>query len=107
MAKIIDCIKGISAYPIPQRTIEESAVRRGLDTEATATAAMLTSSSYRLVKADMMMWVAAAPNISQGGQYYSITDSMRNSLKNEAAAIYEEEGEPMTEGTYGYKGEFL
>lgn len=104
----LETLKGVSSYPIPMRTIEEVALRRGMDLHAEPTSAELGGDSYKLATADLMMWLSAAPNVSQGGQTYSFTDEQRQQLRKRAYAIYSRlEGEDKqmeSKATYGYKG---
>ena len=107
---ILDSLLAISAYPIPMRTVEAVATKRGLDTAAEVQYATFASASYRLASADLMMWLYYAPNVSQGGQSYSLTDAQRADFRRRARAIYDELGDEEGQGSgirYGYKGENL
>lgn len=105
----IDALKSINAYPIPPRTLMETAERRGVDLWETATQESLKSKAFRLAKADLLMWLCLAPNISQGGQTYSFTDEQRKDMRREAKSIYDELEPENNAGcvTYGYKGDRL
>lgn len=108
MATLLDALKGINSYPVPVRTITEIAERRGIVLENEATAAVLTSKAFCLCRADILLWLSYAPNITQGGQSYSFTDEQRTDLRNRAQGLYdelEEENAPRT--IYGYKGKRL
>lgn len=110
MVKVIDALKGVNAYPIPLRTIEQTAEGRGLSLESEANVAMLRSREFNLATADLLLWLSYAPNVTQGGQSYSFTDEQRLQLRNKAHALCEEFGDdtlsaPKT--TYGYKGSRL
>lgn len=95
----------ITNYPIPPRTLNRVAVRRGLILTTEATQEILNTRDYRLAEADTMKWLIAAPNISEGGVTFSLSQIERSQLKQESASIYEElETE---EPTYGYIGEDL
>ena len=109
MAAVLDSLKSINAYPIPLRTISDTAVCRGLDLTAEATQELMQSAGYNLAKADLLLWLSLAPDISQGGQDYSFTDGQRVQLRNQANALYKEfEGENGKKKTiYGYKGSRL
>lgn len=106
---VAESLRGVNAYPIPERTIERTVLLRGLDPDATATADVLKGRAYRLAEADMKMWLADAPDVAQGGQSYGFTDQQRQQLRNSARAIYREEGEDdaSAKTTYGYKGDRL
>ena len=105
---VLEAFKGINAYPIPQRTIEEVAGRRGVGLTADASAAVLTSGRYRLACADLYMWLSFAPDVSQGGQSYSFTDEQRLRFRTMAQAAYAELEDNRGGGVrYGYKGSRL
>lgn len=109
MATVLESLKGISAYPIPLRTLVESAKRRGLFLDEEASQERITSKVYKVVKADLLSWLALAPNITQGGQSFSFTDEQRQQFRNQAKALYDECGEVSTASKpiYGYKGSRL
>lgn len=105
----LEALRGINPYPIPLRTLIETTERRGVELTAEATQEVMAGKAYRLAKADLLIWLSLAPNISQGGQSYSFTDEQRRDLRREAKGIYDEL-EPAAGGgcvTYGYKGDRL
>lgn len=107
-----EALRSVNAYPIPERTINEVCERRGLDQSGEAVVSVLDSADFRLAKADLLLWLSYAPNVSQGGQSYSLTDEQRNNLRNEAAGLYGDNAEDNEDGqqmyiTYGYKGNRL
>lgn len=110
MAKTnLEALKSVNAYPIPLRTLVETAERRNISLTADATQEELQSKNFRLAKADLLLWLSLAPNISQGGQSFSFTDEQRKDFKRQANDIY---GvlEPKTSAgcaTFGYKGDRL
>ena len=105
----IEALKSINAYPIPLRTLMETAERRELSVTAEATQEVLQSKAYRLVKADLLLWLSIAPDISQGGQSFSFTDEQRKDFKRQAQGIYDALEPSQNAGcvTYGYKGSRL
>lgn len=109
MITISEALKGTNAYPVPATKLEEVAVRRGLTLTDTATQDVLTSRGYKLAKADVLLWLSHAPNITQGGQSYSFTDEQRQQFRNQAKTLYNECGEvsAATMPIYGYKGSRL
>lgn len=107
MATFRDMLKAINAYPIPHSTITSVCVGRGVDPEAEATKEGMQGADYRLARADLMLWLADAPNIAQGGQNYSFSEDQRDRFRNEAQSVLDEL-EPETSHTkYGYKGSRL
>lgn len=109
MATVLDSLKSINAYPIPLRTLSDTAVCRGLDLTKEATQELMQTADYNLAKADLLLWLSLAPDVSQGGQNYSFTDEQRVQLRNRANALYGKfEGENGKKKTiYGYKGSRL
>lgn len=109
MATVLETLKGVSAYPVPLRTLVETAELRGLSLEEAATQEIMVGKAYKLAKADMLLWLALAPNITQGGQSFSFTDEQRQQFRNQAKALYDECGEvsAATKPIYGYKGSRL
>lgn len=105
---ILEALKGINSYPIPFRTIAEVAERRDISLEQATTVELLKSSAFRLCRADLLLWLSFAPDISQGGQSYSFTDEQRMKMRNEAEQLYGElEEEDVHKAIYGYKGSRL
>lgn len=109
MATVLEALKGVSAYPVPLRTLVETAELRGVSLTAEATQETLTGRAYRLATADLLLWLSLAPNITQGGQSFSFTDEQRQQLRNQAQALYDEldEVSAVTKPIYGYKGSRL
>lgn len=109
MATVLETLKGISAYPVPLRTLLEVSEGRGIVLLAEMTHEIREGKAYKLAKADLLLWLALAPNITQGGQSFSFTDEQRQQFRNKAKALYDECGEvsAATKPIYGYKGSRL
>lgn len=105
---VFDSVKSINAYPIPAATIQTAAALRGVDLQAESTTEILKSSEYRLLFADVLMYLADSPTVSQGGQNYSFTDEQRKQFRERAAEIYDElADDTVKKVVYGYKGSKL
>lgn len=105
---IQEALRGISAYPVPAATLGEICERRGLALDEEASVSLLESDSFQLAKADVLLWLSYAPNVSQGGQSYSFTDEQREQMRGEASSLLGEFGEDEKLRTrYGYKGNRL
>lgn len=106
-----DALIGVTGYPVPRRSAESIALRRGLDLWAAPTQEMMTSREFRLCEADMLMWLFRAPNVSQGGQSYNFTEEQRRDFRRRAVAIYDSLGDTGDAAgasiQYGYKGDRL
>ena len=108
---IHEALRGINAYPIPARTLCEICERRGLSLDDEASVVTLTDVSFQLAKADVLLWLSYAPNVSQGGQSYSLSDEQREQMRGQASGLYKDFGEDgQTDKVYtryGYKGNRL
>lgn len=67
-ATVLEALKSITAYPVPLRTLVETAERRGLSLSDEATQETLKGKAFNLSKADTLLWLSLAPNVTQGGQ---------------------------------------
>ena len=109
MANVLEALKGINSYPVPLRTLDEIAQRRGVSLDETTTAGVLKGKDFNLCRADLLLWLSYAPNITQGGQSYAFTDEQRTDMRNLAHQLYDEfeEEENVPKSIYGYKGKRL
>lgn len=103
---ILEALKSVTNYPIPEAALTRLALVRGFDASQEATAETMQSKSYRVTEADVMSWVAKAPNISEGGVSFNLSESDRKRLQAEADSILAQEGVARP-SIYGYKGENL
>ena len=110
MATILEALKGVSSYPVPLRTLVETAERRGLILTSETTQETLNGRTYNLALADLLLWLSFAPDVAQGGQSFSFTDEQRVQLRNRANALYaafEDDAPGTSKPIYGYKGDRL
>jgi hypothetical protein len=108
MATVLESLRGVNAYPIPIRTIEEVARKRGVDLSDETSIVLLTSRAFRLSEADLLLWLSYAPNVTQGGQSYNFSDEQRARMRARAQQIYDEMDEGgIPKNIYGYKGKRL
>ena len=102
-----DYLRGLTNYPVPDEALQSILSKRGLDGKSTMTDDKLLC----LVTADLYSWVALAPDISQGGQSYSLSDNIREYYRRRANELYRDAGEPESvlkeHPRYGYKGDRL
>lgn len=110
-ATILESLKGVNAYPVPLRTLTRVIERRGLSQSDEATREVLRGAKYNLATADLLLWLADAPDISQGGQSFGFTDEQRLQFRNRAKNLLQEYGDAkeaeMNKPIYGYKGSRL
>jgi len=109
MTTILETLQGVSAYPVPLRTLDGVATDRGLTLTAETTQEVLRGQAYNLALADLLLWLSYAPDIAQGGQSYSFSDEQRTQFRIRARGLYKEfgEGSVATRPIYGYKGDRL
>lgn len=100
-------LRGLTNYPVSEEALQSILSKRGLDGKRTMTDDKLLC----LVTADLYSWLSLAPDISQGGQSYSLSDNIREYYRKRARELYQAGGEPVEEVKakvrYGYKGERL
>jgi hypothetical protein len=107
-SNFLEALKSVNSYPIPLRTLVETAERRGLTLTDSATKEGLRSKEYRLSVADLLLWLSLAPNVTQGGQTFSFTDEQRKQFRKDAQAIFDEFDDDLApKTTFGYKGSRL
>lgn len=104
---IFHSLSSISPYPIPSAAIHSAVAGVGLSGEDEVSPSVLRSRAYKLAQAQLYRYLAAAPNISQGGISYTFSADERNQFLRLANTLYEEAGEDGTGATFGYKGEDL
>lgn len=107
---IAEALQGVTLYPIPAATLESITTARGITVTDTATRDCYKRADYNLAKADVLMWLSYAPNISQGGQNYSFTDEQRLQYRREAQRLFnqwEASEDNAQKATFGYKGTLL
>ena len=110
MATILEALKGVNAYPVPLRTLVGVAEGRGVELTGEASFEVMNGKAFNLAVADLLLWLAFAPDISQGGQTYSFTDEQRLQLRNRANKLYNkylDDEEESSTAVYGYKGSRL
>lgn len=108
---ILEALKSISNYPVPAATISMVAAVRGVELASEANIETLKANAFRLASADLMVWVADAPNVEEGGVKFNSLVSDREALRIKANAIYKLLGDasyvPGSKTIFGYKGENL
>lgn len=108
MLTIVEALKRISSYPIPQATVLSVMASRGLSEGEVFTPEVQKRKEYNLATADLLNWLSLAPNVSQGGQSYSFSSEERKYMRQQASLLYDEfEDESPKKTIYGYKGSRL
>lgn len=102
----LDALKSISNYPTPQRTFDRIAVVRRISLTQEATPEILLSREYQTAEADLMNYLASAPNVSEGGVSFSFSQAEKEQFKRQASFIMSGIDTPVR-SHFGYKGENL
>jgi hypothetical protein len=104
---VIEALKTVSNYPIPTAVLERIAVARDLEPTGVMNAVSFTESKYRLAEADTMLWIADAPNFTEGGVIISFSGKEKDLLRSKAHSIYKGFNETVNDISYGYIGTSL
>lgn len=103
-----DYLRGLSNYPLSEEALQSILSKRGASDKTEYEAGTPQS---LLVAADLYHWLSTAPDISQGGQSYSLSDFVREYYRRRANELYRAGGEPESvleeHPRYGYKGDRL
>lgn len=101
---IRESLKALNAYPIPDLIVVLYCTARQLAPEAEAYGEVLASAAYRLAVADIYLWLSTAPNISQGGASWTLSEADKAAFRVQAETIYQQCREPSKGVRFGYKG---
>lgn len=105
---ILESLRSLSGYPIPTITIEDIADSAGLCYTNELTQELRNSADYKRAKANVYLWLACAPNVSQNGISYNFTADERKRFKTNAESILREvDKDNLSVNYFGYKGEDL
>lgn len=105
---ILESLRCLSGYPIPTITIEDIAENAGLCCSYELTQELRNSADYKRAKANVYIWLASAPNVSQNGISYNFTADERKRFKDNAESILTElDKNNILVNKFGYKGEDL
>ena len=104
---IAETLTAISAYPIPYPFIQATCEGEGLESDAQSTADVRSTTAYKRAKAKTYLFLATAPNVSQGGISYSFTNEDKQMFRKQAQTLLDEvEDEEGYGGVdYGYQGD--
>lgn len=101
-----DYLRSLTAYPLPEETITALLEARG----SCADDQYAPRGNVLVVTADLYRWLSTAPDLSQGGQSYSLDSDTRAYYRRKANELYRSVGklgEVDTTVQYGYKGDRL
>lgn len=95
----------MTAYPLPDNVLTRALIEHGLSGAEEFDEELAQSGSYLLASADVMEFLASAPNFTQGGLYFALTSFEREQFRDRAALIRDGFGKSRT--IFGYKGSRL
>lgn len=105
---ILQSLKSLSNYPIPTTTIQNIVEGLGFDVADDVTQELRKSKNFKRAQAQMYLFLAEAPNVSQGGISYSFSDDERKRFRLRADNLLDEVGDDNNTGVqYGYMGSDL
>lgn len=106
---ILESLKSLSGYPIPQLSLENIVEECGLSVDDTATSALRETKPYKRAKARVYILLSEAPDVSQGGISYSFSDEDKKRFRMQAESLLDEIGDDLSAlgDDYGWMGEDL
>ena len=106
---VIQSLKGLTAYPIPNNTLEVILMSVGLGTSDSFTSETEKTEAYQRAKAKVYLFLSEAPNVSQGGVSFSFSHVEKEMFNSRAQVIFTRLGdnEGQSSVTYGYLGSDL
>lgn len=104
---ILQSLKSLNAYPIPSMSVADICDGCGLRADMNASVEVRSSSEYIKAKALVYLWLAEAPNVTQGGISYTISDTERQRFRLKADHLLNEAGINDEGEGFGYIGSDL
>lgn len=105
--QIIEALKALYGYPVPEDQIKLICTQRELYYQGEASPSVVSSENFQLAKADLLKWIATAPNVKELDVSINLDSNDRKILLNNANAIYGQFQENNGRVVFGYKGENL
>lgn len=105
---INQALRSVTTYPLTADFLESVAVGAGLSLEDMATEELLNSRVYKKALGRIYLYLAEAPNVSQGGISFTFSESDRVRYERKGNELLREATSGAEGNTrYGYKGENL
>lgn len=102
---VAESLRSLTNYPIPERTIERAALYWGMDPALVIDSRVMSGNNFKCAEADIYDFLSTAPNVSEGGVSFSLSEKERHSFKLKAEAI--RVSQSGSKPKYGYQGEML
>lgn len=98
----------LSNYPVPMPVVENVGQAYSLDLDIEASVAVRETGEYKKAKAAIYIFLSTAPDVTQGGITFRLSDKDKARFRNLAISLLEDVGAISLGGVdYGYKGEQL
>lgn len=110
---LLESLLALNPYPLDPEAIRPKVWGRGLHPEDNFCHRLSTDPAYQLARADVLMLLSLAPNVTQEGISYSFSDAQRADLAAQARQIYrrylptDDPLYPKGKPRYGYAGSLL
>lgn len=106
---ILQSLKSLSGYPIPNDSLMNVIIEAGLSADGEITQETCRDANYKRAKAKVYLLLANAPDVSQGGISYSFSDEDKKHFRMQAQALLDEVGDDTSAigDDYGWMGEDL
>lgn len=101
---ILDSLRTVSIYPIPNSVIKDICYKCGINPTMEANR---NTRGYKRALSELYLWLAEAPQVSQAGVSYRITNEQRRSFLQKSADILLDLQDGQGEKMYGLKGRLL
>lgn len=101
-------LRSVTPYPLTADFIKSIAVGVGLSLDDMATEEVMNSRAYKQALGRIYLYLAEAPNVSQGGITFSFTEQDRIRYERKGNKLLQEATSGAERASrYGYKGENL
>ena len=101
-------LRSTTTYPLSADFLTSIAERAGLSLDAEATADVMASNAFKHAQAQIYLYLAEAPNVSQGGISFSFSEQDRVRYESKGNRLLREVGaSSASTKRFGYKGESL
>lgn len=104
--KVIQSLRAVTSYPVSVAVVENICEAAGLETEAEAAQELRRSKQYKAALASVYRFLATAPNVTQAGISYTLSESDKERYRKMAESLSDEAGdETGASMAYGYVGD--
>jgi len=88
---VLVALQSLSNYPVPAQFLQTVSVERGIKLDDSFDTELAKTRAYRLLKSDVYEFLSKAPNISENGVSFSLSDKDKANFASKAKALRGEE----------------